>query len=151
LPTGDVLAGQPIIIQHAEDRSTYTIGSVEQVADNQYLIHLDDEPHLMNNWLYVTHVDGSGIVVEPPPVLDSKRNTYKVYAGDATTPRLLGPLNALDARSVYSETGTLMHTFRSVIVDDYSGVEPGQEIGITRLEKGRDTVSFTNFAYIEAE
>jgi len=27
------------------------------------------------------------------------------------------------------------------------GVEPGQEIGLSRLEKGVDTVSVTNFAY----
>ncbi len=149
LPPGDTLAGQPIIVQHAEDRSTYTIGSVEPLGGGRFLIRLDDEPHLVNNWLNVTQVDQSGIVVEPPPVLDGKRRTYKVYAGDPASPRLLGPLVGIAGRAVYSETGTLMHSFQCVQVGDTSGVEPGQEIGITRMEKGRDTVFVTNFAYLE--
>ena len=41
----------------------------------------------------------------------------------------------------------MIYSFRSVATDDYTGVEPGQEIGITRLEKAVDTVSVTNFAY----
>ncbi len=145
-PEGDTLSGRPIIVQHAEDRSTFTIKSVKPQANGHYLLQLDDQPHLMNNWLLVRKVDDTGIVIEPPPVLDTK-NTYKVYASEAGQIRLLGPLRGFGSETVYNEYGTAMHTFRSVITDSYEGVKPGQEIGITRLHKGRDTVSVTNFAY----
>ena len=150
-PVGEVMAGQPIIVQHAEDRSTFAIKSVEALGDNKYLIHLDDQPHLMDNWLLVRSVSDDGIVVEPPLILDSKRRTFKVYAGEPGNMRLLGPLRAIRATTIRNEFGTSMHSIRTVLTDDYSGVEPGQEIALTRLEKGRDTVSVTNFAYVATD
>ncbi len=150
-PVGEVMAGQPIIVQHAEDRSTFAIKSVAALGDNQYLVHLDDQPHLMDNWLLVRSVSEDGIVVEPTPVLDSKRRTFKVYGGEPGKMRLLGPLRGTGATTIRNEFGTSMHSIRTVVTDDYSGIEPGQEIAITRLEKGRDTVSVTNFAYASAD
>ncbi len=147
IPEGNVLAGLPLIVQHAEDRSSFTIGSVEALGDNKYLVRLDDQPHLVNNWLLVRQVDQSGILIEPPPVLDSKKSTYKVYAGEPGKLRMLGPLRGFGSRHIYSESGTLMHSFSSVLTDDYTAVKPGDEIAITRLEKGKDTVFVTNFAY----
>ncbi|MFP3904878.1 MAG: hypothetical protein ACLFWB_11605, partial [Armatimonadota bacterium] len=146
-PLGTVLEGQPVIVNHAEDRSTYTIQSVERVEDNRYRICLDGHPHLMNNWLLVRSVDGSGITVEPPPVLDFKKRTYRVYGGDP--PRLLRPLHGFGSRGITNEQGQQMHSFYTVQTDDYSGVSPGSEIGISRLEKGSDTVHVTNFAFAE--
>jgi len=150
-PVGEQLAGQPVIVQHREDRSTFTIASVEALGDGRYLLHLDDQPHLMNNWLLVRDVDSGGITVEPPPVLDRKRTTFKVYAGDPGQMRLLGPLRGLSSIPIYDEWGTAMHRFYRVLTDDYSGVEVGKDIGITRLEKGHDTVFVTRYAYIEYE
>ena len=150
-PLGDALAGRVIVVQHREDRSTFTIDRVESLGGYRYLVHLADQPHLMNNWLLVHKVDGSGIWIEPRPVLDSKRRTYKVYGGAPGKMRLLGPLRKVDATVVRNEIGTPMHTFHRVVTDDYSGVEPGQEIGITRLEKGRDTVFVTNWAYLAGD
>lgn len=60
---------------------------------------------------------------------------------------LLGPLRRFNSQPIYAEDGSLMYSFRSVVTDDYTGVEAGQEIAITRLEKAVDTVSVTNFAY----
>ena len=145
-PEGDTLAGRPVIVQHTEDRSTFLIKSVSAQGKGRYLVQLDDQPHLMNNWLLVKKVDAEGIVIEPPAVLDGK-NTYKVYGGEPGRMRMLGPLRGFGSKTVYNEYGTRMHTFQSVLTDSYEGVEPGQEIGITRLEKGVDTVSVTNFAY----
>jgi len=147
-PVGEVLAGRPMIIQHAEDRSSFTIGSVEKLAASKYLVRLDDQPHVVSNWLLVRHVDQSGIMVEPPPVLDSKKGPYKVYAGLPGDMRMLGPLRSISGMPIYAEDGTLMHSFSSIVTDDYTGVEPGQEIAITRLEKGRDEVFVTSFAYV---
>lgn len=149
-PTGATLAGRPIVIQHREDRSTFAIKSVERIGDGRYLVQLDDQPHLMNNWLRVRKVTRHGIVIEPPPVLDSKRRTYKVYAGAPDDMRLLGPLRKMGSTTVRNEIGTDMLRFYSVVIDDYSGVEPGQDIGITRLEKGRDMVFVTNMAYMKS-
>lgn len=146
-PTGTLLAGLPIIVQHTEDRSTFTIGSVEALGDGRYRVHLDDEPHLVNNWLLVRHVDEGGIVVEPPPVLDGKTRTYKVYACPPEDLRICGPMRGTSGTHIYDESGMLMHTFRTVLADDYSRVKVGEEIGITRLEKGVDTVLVTNYAY----
>jgi hypothetical protein len=145
-PLGDTLAGLPIIVQHTEDRSSFTIASIERLGADKYLVHLDDQPHIVSNWLLVTDVGSSGITFEPPAVLDSK-NTYKVYAGEPGKLRLLGPLRHFNTQHIYSEDGRLMHSFSAVATDDYGGVEPGQEIGLSRLEKGVDTVSVTNFAY----
>ncbi len=145
-----MLKGLPIIVQHTEDRSSFTIDTIQRVADDRYLIKLDDQPHLMNNWLLVKKVDAEGIVIEPPPVLDSK-NTFKVYAGEPGQMRMLGPLRGFGSKTVYNEYGTRMHSFRSVLTDSYEGVEPGQEIAITRLEKGKDTVFVTNFAYVATD
>ncbi len=147
IPEGEVLAGLPVIVRHAEDRSTFTIASVEALDEGKYLMRLDDQPHLVNNWLLVSQVDQSGVLIEPPPVLDSKKSAYKVYAGEPGKLRMLGPLRGFSSRHIYSESGVLMHSFTSLLTDDYTGVEPGQEIAITRLEKGKDTVSITNFAY----
>ncbi len=144
---GEVLAGQTLIVQHREDRSSFTIRSVEALGGGRYLLRLDGHPHLMNNWLLVRHVDGSGITVEPPPVLDHKRSAFKVYAGDPASPHMLGPLRQLQSVPVCDEWGTAMQRFYQVVTDDYTGVEPGGEIGITRLEKGHDTVFVTRFAY----
>ena len=146
-PLGDTLAGLPIIVQHTEDRTTFTIASVEALGAGKYLVHLDDQPHIMKNWLLVTDVGSSGIMFEPPAVLDSKRGGYKVYAGEPGKMRMLGPLRRFNSQPIYSEDGISMHTFSTVVTDDYTGVEAGQESGITRLEKGVDTVSVTNFAY----
>ena len=146
-PQGNVLAGQPIIVVHDKDRSTYTIDSVEKLGDGRYLVKLDDEPHLMNNWLLVRKVAGDGITVEPPPVLD-RGPSYKVYAGKPGRMRLLGPLHKFAYTSIHSEWGSHMYDSVRAITDDYTGVEPGQEIAITRLEKGKDAVFVTNFAYV---
>ncbi len=148
-PVGEQLAGQPVIVQHREDRSTFTIASVEALGEGRYLLHLDDQPHLMNNWLLVRDVDSGGITVEPPPVLDRKRTTFKVYAGDPGRMRLLGPLRGTSATAVADEWGTTMLSFHRVHTDDYTGVEVGKDIGITRLEKGHDTVFVTRYAYME--
>ena len=147
-PIGDALAGRVIVVQHREDRSTFTIDRVESMGADRFLVHLADQPHLMNNWLLVHKVDRDGIWIEPRPVLDSKRRTYKVYGGEPGALRLLGPLKKVDATMIRNEIGPPMHTFHRVITDDCSGVEPGQEIGIARLEKGRDTVCVTNYAYV---
>jgi len=126
-PVGNVMAGQPIIIQHTEDRSTFTIASIEKLEQNRFLVRLDDHPRICKNWLLVKSVGDDGIGIEGGPVLDSKRRTIKVYAGEP------------------------VHTMRTLVTDDYSGIEPGQEIALTRLEKGRDTVSVTNFAYVATD
>jgi len=146
-PEGGVLAGQPIVTQHREDRSTYAIGSVQKLAADRYLIRLDDQPHLMNNWLLVRKVTAEGIIVEPPPTLDSKRRTYKVYAGKPGNTRLLGPLRGIKRQPIHNEYGRQMHSCHKVITDDYTGVEEGGEIAISRLEKGHDTVFVTRFAH----
>ncbi len=147
LPIGDVMAGQPIVVQHAEDRSSFTIKSVQALGGDRYLVHLDDRPRLFNNRLRVRSVDANGMVVEPDPVLDAKRRTYKVYAGEPGKERMLGPLRSIGAITIRNEFGTNMFDFRRIVTDDYSGIEPGQEIAITRLEKGKDTVFVTNFAH----
>ena len=156
-PVGTHLAGQPVIIQHREDRSTFTIASVEALGAGKYLMHLDDQPHLVNNWLLVRAVDGSGITIEPPAVLDRKQTTYKVYTGGrGAAPsgeplRLLGALRHIGARTVYDEWGTAMNWFYCLETDNYDGVVVGDDIGLTRLEKGHDTVFVTNFAYTIGE
>ncbi|MFO7946559.1 MAG: SGNH/GDSL hydrolase family protein, partial [Armatimonadota bacterium] len=143
--TGEAVAGQPVVVQHTEDRTTYTIASVEILEDRNVQLHLDDAPHLMQNYLFVREVDDRGIVVEPPPVLDHKRRTFKVYGGDEM--RLLGPLRDIDNVVIRDEFGTEMHRLHRIVTDDYSGVQAGQEIAITRLEKGRDTVTINRYAY----
>jgi len=150
IPTGDALAGLPLIVQHVEDRSTFTIASVERLDDARWLVRLDDQPHIVNNWLLVSRVDHAGILVEPPPVLDGKKRAYRVYGGEPGNLRLLGPLHGAAAQPIHAEDGTLMHSLYRVQTDDCTGVKPGQEIGITRLHKGRDTVQVTNFAYWRA-
>jgi len=150
-PLGDVMAGQPIIIQHTEDRSTFTIASIERLEENRLLIRLDGHPRICKNWVLVKGVSNDGIAVEGGPVLDSKRSTIKVYAGEPDKMRLLGPLRNMGGTTIRNEFGTTMHTIRTLITDDYSGVEPGQDIALTRLENGRDTVSVTNFAYVAAD
>ena len=145
-PEGTALQGRPIIIQHREDRSSFTIKSITGLANDRYLIQLDDKPQLMSNWLLVKKVDADGIVVEPPPVLDAKHRTYKVYAGDRDNVRMLGRLGRITSPSIYNEYGTVMYRFHRVMTDDYTGLKPGQEIAITRLEEGVDTVFVTNYA-----
>jgi len=149
-PPGRTMAGQPIIVQHSEDRSSFTIASVQALSNGRYVVSLDDQPHLCNNWLLVKNVTEEGIVVEPPPILDRKRRTFKVYAGEPDNLRLLGPLRQIGSTTIRNEFGTAMHTIRTVVTDDYTAVRPGQEIALTRLEKGRDTVSVTNFACLTA-
>jgi hypothetical protein len=152
-PVGAQLAGQPVIIQHREDRSTFTIASVETQGAGRYLMRLDDQPHLMNNWLLVRSVDGNGITIEPPPVLDQKRSTYKVYTGGrGAAPsgeplELLGALRSMGSTDISDEWGTSINRFYRIETDDYTGVKVGDDIGLTRLEKGHDTVFVTNFAY----
>lgn len=147
-PLGDVMAGLPIIVQHSEDRSTYTIGSVEALDQGRYRVRLDGHPHLVDNWLLVKHVDEGGISVEPPPVLDSKTRAYKVYAGPPEALRMCGPLRGIGGTTIYDESGMQMYSLRKILTDDYTAVQPGEEIGITRLEKGVDTVLVTNYACI---
>jgi hypothetical protein len=149
-PAGKVLAGQTLIVQHDKDRSTFTILSVERLGAGRYLIRLDDQPHLMNNWLLVSGVGPDGIMFEPPPVLDSGPS-YKVYGGEPGKMRMLGPLRKFSGTAIYNEWGSYMYTLNGVVTDDYKGIEPGQEIGLTRLEKGRDEVFVTNFAYIATD
>jgi len=146
-PEGKVLAGQPIVVVHNKDRSTYTIASIERLGAARYLIRLDDEPHLMNNWLRVCRVAGHGITVEPPPVLD-RYVSHKVHAGRPGKTRFLGRLRKLDYTTIHNEWGAYMYDFVRIVTDDYSGVRPGQELGLTRLTKGHDRVSITNFAYV---
>jgi len=147
LPPGHVLAGQTMIVQHDKDRSTFTVAGLEKLGAGRYLVRLDDDPHLMNNWLLVKRVGPDGITIEPPPVLDSGPS-YNVYGGKPGSMRLLGPLRKFNYTSIYNEWGAYMYDLQSVVTDDYAGVEPGQEIGITRLQKGKDTVFITNFAYL---
>ncbi len=147
-PVGEELAGLPVIIQHEEDRSSFGISSVERLGDDRYLLRLDGRPHLMKNWLLVTEVSGSGITVEPPPALDLEpRNGYHVYGETAGGLRMLGPLLGTSGESIRDEWGAGLRGFRRVLTDDYSGVAPGQEIGITCLKKGHDTVLIHRFAY----
>ncbi len=101
----------------------------------------------MNNWLLVTDVDGSGITVEPPPALDLKQRTYKVYAGEPGKMHLLGPLRGTATETISDEWGAGIYSLHKILTDEYSGTETGQEIAITRLEKGHDTVFVTNYAY----
>ena len=149
MPVGRALAGLPVIVEHAEDRSTFTIAAIERLASDKYLVHLDDQPHLVNNWLLVRRADQAGILVEPPPVLDSKTRTYNVYSGKPGELRMLGPLRGISGEPVYAEDGTLMHSFMRVQTDDCRVVQPGERIAITRLAKGRDTVRVSSFAYLE--
>jgi len=121
---------------------------VQKLGDERYLLRLDGQPHLMKNWLLVTEVSGSGITVEPPPALDYEpRHGYYVYGETAGELRMLGPLLGTSSESIRDEWGAGIHGFSKVLTDDYSGVAPGQEIGITCLKKGHDTVFVTNYAY----
>lgn len=144
LPAGSQLAGRTLVVQHAEDRSTFTISSVVALGQDRYTIHLDDEPHLANNWFLVREVDGEGIVVEPPPVLDMKTRNYKVYAGRPGKLRMIGPLKEFGSKRIHSEAGLLMHSLERIVTDNMDRVRPGEELAITRLEKGRDTFSVSN-------
>ncbi len=145
-PVGEVLKGQPVIIQHRRDRSTYAIAGVSKAGNGRYVIQLDGQSHLMNNWLLVRQVQTDGVVVEPRPVLD-KSPGFNVYAGEPGKMRMLGALDGITSMPIYNEYGTQMYAFSKLRTADCSGLAPGQEIGITRLEKGHDTVFVTNFAY----
>ena len=96
-------------------------------------------------------VNGTGIVIEPPIILDWKRRTFKVYAQEPDGVRLLGPLRRTNTVVVRNEFGTEVTRAQTLLTDDITGVQPGSEVGLTRLEKGRDTVFITNVAYASVE
>ncbi len=151
-PDDDSLIGRWGMIRHEHGVSTCTIREVTRVPDGRVRIDLKYSPHLALNTVRATGVEGDHILlVQPHPahpfVLENvpDRLGFLVYRRGEEGLESLGTLKGIADTYAYDNWGKRLGPgLPTIAVDgDVSRVKPGDDLIITRLRPGLDTVTVT--------
>ena len=155
-PEGEALAGRWGIVRHDKGASTFTIREIERLEDGNVRIALKYTPHLVLNRVRATSViDEDTVAVEPRPAHPwreraSEPNQLGFIAYRDTADGLLpvGEGAGLGAFTSYDNWGKrLGPMLPTLTVDgDASQVQPGEDLLLTRLRPGADTVEVLPWA-----
>lgn len=155
-PEGEALAGRWGIIRHETGASTFTIRDVERLGDGCLRVNLKYTPHLVLNRVRATSViNGNTVAVEPRPAQPwrtpgSAPNELGFVACRDTEagPQPIGETAGLGASSSHDNwdkrLGPMLPTLS--VDGDASAVQPGEDLLLTRLRPGRDTVEVMPWA-----
>jgi len=158
-PTDGSLAGHWGLIRHEHGCSTFTIREVSPAADGRIRIDLKYTPHLALHTVRATGVEGGRILVQPRPAhpwrtaMSAPNHLgFMVYRRAGASLERVGETAGIGG--IFAADGYGKHLgpgLPTLAVDgDVTGVQPGDELVITRLRPGLDTVTVTPCAAIEA-
>ena len=152
LPTDGSLRGEVIQVVHQASRSSFTIDGLRLAGEDRYEIALADSPHLVVNYLRVIEVVTEGVWVETPPVLPNQAKDLLIY-------KVLrdGSLSYLDhwrgavSEDVHDEWGCFVRKRHRIDLKVAESVTPGDEIGLSLLDPGRDRFLLTGSGFLKIE
>jgi len=156
-PDDGSLAGRWGIIEHEYGRSTCTIREVTQLPDGRVRIALKYTPHLALNTVRATGVEGGQILVQPRPAHPWRTAASQpAHLGFQVYRRIDGALDRIGEMAgqgaIYAQDNwgkRLGPGLPTITVDgDASRVQVGDELVLTRLRPGLDTVTVTPCAVV---
>lgn len=146
-PKGNALAGQWGLIRHEHGATTFTIDRVSRSENGMVAVHLDYTPHLVLNRLWAKgHHSPARILVEPPPNMPWNRSHpqlgFRVYRRTQEGIKTIGEYTGAGSVPLKDNWGyTLGPPRRTITIEgDTSGVKAGDDLLLTRLRPGEDTV-----------
>ena len=153
-PQGDALEARWGFIRHEHGCSTFTVRDVQSVEGGRVRINLKYTPHLALNRVMATGVEGDSILVEPRPCQPWRTSAsqpnllgFQVYRQLEDGVALVGELRGQGSVSVRDNWGKrLGPALPTIKVEgDLGGVEPGDELALSRLRPGKDIVEIVSW------
>jgi len=139
LPEGLTLHNAIVIIRHISGTSTQTIDRIAGLGDGRYELRLRWSPHLGENYLRVVGRQGRWLRLQPPPSLphDFHSRHYHVYS------------SARGTESTHHGEIVRAHGEWYEVDGEVAPVREGDDVVLTKLVAGRDTVRIPNCLTID--